>query len=83
MTSKQFSPEWCEAAAAEIERQREDVECYKGMKEGAIIRVTILEEQLKEAREAAKLIVARLHNNGDKDGAAKFERRYPWLEEDQ
>ena len=76
MTSKQFSPEWCEAAAAEIERLT--ATCDAMIRD----RDRFLAER-DEAREAAKLIVARLHNNGDKEGAAKFERRYPWLEEDQ
>ena len=72
--------EVAESQQAEIERLKQH---KQDLNAAITLMRTLAKEQLDEAREAAKLIVARLHNNGDKDGAAKFERRYPWLEEDQ
>ena len=42
MTSKQFSPEWCEAAAAEIERQRDFINTQRenlGVQDAEITRL--------------------------------------------
>ena len=71
MTSKQFSPEWCEAAAAEIERLR--VEADKLL---LTLEITTIERD--EAREAAKWLSKEMESPS---AYRRLAERYPWLEE--
>ena len=82
MTSKQFSPEWCEAAAAEIERLKRDLAEQKESHNDTILGRVV-------AREVAKMCYARIrpHNIPDMPKGAYDEwcnallQRHSWLEE--
>ena len=91
MTSKQFSPEWCEAAAAEIERQRDFINTQRenlGVQDAEITRLQGWEKEMAdmtierdEAREAARFFCRVLEH--ECSWACDNEKnRLPWLEED-